>query len=93
MNPTVWTRFFDLSSGGQEKTPYTTIWIEAPEEEAIEVFQEIFCLDPYNVTCECCGSDFSVWEAKPDFQNGEAIVSRADIERFRSGKALEHLKI
>lgn len=59
----MWTRFWDMSSGGSTKIePYDFIFIEAPQKEAEEIFQDRFNRDPYNVTCECCGSDYSISE-------------------------------
>jgi len=86
---TVWTRFFDLSSGGGNKVGPDVIWIEAPEEKAVELFEAIFGRNPYNVTCECCGSDYAVYEDpfKPD--HGDWVVSKEHIEKFESGNKLE----
>lgn len=56
----MWTRFFDMSSGGGEKTEWSIIYVEADsEDQAVDIFSERFG-DPYNITCDCCGSDFSV---------------------------------
>lgn len=56
-------RFFDLHSGGYGKTPYSHLYIEAPSEEmATSLFQAMTGCYPYDVTCECCGKDFSVAE-------------------------------
>lgn len=57
----MWTEFFDLHSGGSAQTKYSSIFIELPKSEAIVYFTENFS-DPYNVTCECCGQDYSVYE-------------------------------
>lgn len=81
----MWTKFFDMSSGGSEKLDAGVIWIEASEDEAIPIFEQIFDRDPYNVTCACCGSDYSVYETDFEPNNGDWIVSRRDIERFRNG--------
>ena len=62
MEATTWTRFFDMSSGGGEKLDWTLIVIQMPEEEAIEHFEDHFDRDPQNVTCECCGGDYSIDE-------------------------------
>lgn len=78
----VWTRFFDMCSGGSEKLDYSTIWIEAPEEEAVKIFEDIFGRDPNNVTCFCCGEDYAVYEHDFEPENGDAIVSKENIEKF-----------
>lgn len=57
-----WTKFFDMSSGGGSKTEFDVIFIELPEEKAKKVFEAKFGLDAENVTCPCCGCDFSVYE-------------------------------
>lgn len=83
-----WTRFYDMSSGGSEKMNASTIWIEASESDAAELFQGIFGLDPDNVTCPCCGPDYWYYESDMDADAGDWIVSAADILRFRAGAAL-----
>ncbi len=56
-------RFFDMASGGRDKTKYETIIIEADnEEQAAQVFEDKFEIDPYNTTCDCCGPDYSISE-------------------------------
>lgn len=56
-----WTRFMDMHSGGDTKVPpYEFIYIEADEGEAMQIFEKLFHRDPYNVTCDCCGEDYSV---------------------------------
>lgn len=57
-----WTRFYDVSSGGFEKTEYKQIFIEAPQDEAIEIFESRIGRSPWNVTCQCCGPDHSITE-------------------------------
>lgn len=57
-----WTRFYDLSSGGRAKTPYDVIYIQASENGAIDEFERTFFHDPLNITCECCGEDYSIRE-------------------------------
>jgi len=57
-----WTRFWDMASGGNEKEKYSLIYIEAPQDEAVAMFESKFGHNPYNVTCECCGEDYAVDE-------------------------------
>ncbi len=85
---TMWTKFYDMSSGGSEKLGAGTIWIEACESEAIDLFEQIFGRDPQNVTCPCCGPDYSIYKAEPNFQDGDWVVTSSDIERFKGGHAL-----
>lgn len=61
----MWTSFYDMFSGGRRKIKdYDVIYIELPEEQAIEYFKSVFGRYPYNVTCCCCGEDFSVDESE-----------------------------
>lgn len=56
-----YTRFMDMHSGGGNKTGYDKIYIESDSaDEGIDTFYKVFGRDPYNVTCDCCGEDFSV---------------------------------
>lgn len=56
-----WTRFFDMHSGGGNKIKkYEYIYIEADYTDAINIFKNRFDRNPYNVTCTCCGEDFSI---------------------------------
>ena len=57
-----WTSFWDMSSGGGQKTDYKLIYIEAPEAEAKRIFEREFDRDPDHETCSCCGPDFSIDE-------------------------------
>ena len=56
------TKFFNMSSGGSEKEEWTLISVNLPQEEAVEWFEKTFDHDPYNVTCGCCGPDYSIGE-------------------------------
>lgn len=59
----MWTRFMDMHSGGScKQKPYKYIYIEAPEEEAVEIFYNRFAHYPHWVACECCGPNYSVSE-------------------------------
>jgi hypothetical protein len=78
-----WTRFFDMSSGGSEKLEWSTILIEAPEDEAVRIFEARFQRDPRNVTCDCCGADYSIYEVSgPEAINGYGahIIRAEDIK-------------
>lgn len=55
--------FTDNFSGGNKKTQYDKIFIETgTREEAIEIFQEEFGIDPLLYSCSCCGVDFLIDE-------------------------------
>jgi hypothetical protein len=60
--PKIWVRFMDMHSGGNLKLPpYQYIYIETDSEAAaIAKFTSKFGRDPYNVTCDCCGEDYSI---------------------------------
>lgn len=58
----MWTRFMDMHSGGGQKLDWAYIFIEAPENEAMLIFQNMFDRNPNRVTCTCCGDDYSTGE-------------------------------
>ena len=62
MNDNKWTSFSDMHSGGGRKLEWEQIFIEAPEEEARNIFYNRFDRYPDHVSCDCCGSDYSVNE-------------------------------
>jgi len=55
----MWTKFFDMSSGGSEKTQWSIIVFEAKKKDAIKYANWKWDIHPDNVTCTCCGTDFS----------------------------------
>ncbi len=59
-----WTRFIDMHSGGSQKLDWAYIYIEAPEEKAVEVLENKYGIVPYDTTCECCGQDYTINEEK-----------------------------
>lgn len=56
------THIWDMHGGGYTKTPYDHIFIEASEVEAAEELYRRFGVDVDDVTCQCCGGDFSISE-------------------------------
>ena len=60
----MWTKFWDMHSGGGQKEEWAVIYIEAPEEEAIVIFYNRFGHNPDRVTCTCCGNDYSIDSGK-----------------------------
>lgn len=58
-----YTRFFDMCSGGNQKLAWSVIYVNLPENEAIEWFENRFNRNPNNVTCNCCGEDYSISSA------------------------------
>lgn len=85
----MWTRFMDMCSGGSYKLDASDIWIEAPYYDAIELFEAIFERDPDNITCPCCGPDYSIDECEPEIKDGDIVINAEDIKRFRGGLKLE----
>lgn len=64
-----WVLFWDMHSGGATKLPpYNKIYVEAPEDAARSYFQRKFGRDPENVTCSCCGEDYSVSQSESFLQ-------------------------
>lgn len=55
----VWTRFWDMHSGGGSKEKWEHIYIEAPVEEARVIFYNRFGHSPDRVSCTCCGADYA----------------------------------
>jgi hypothetical protein len=83
-----WTRFMDMHSGGPLKTDWQYIYIEAPETEAIRIFQSMFGQDPNAIACECCGYNFSISEEETlaqasAFDRGCDYVGGKYVERVR----------
>lgn len=57
----MWYRFSDLHSGGFAKTKYHKVYIEAPDDnDAEQLFTQVMGRNPHNVTCTCCGVDYSI---------------------------------
>lgn len=55
-----WFYVMDTHSGGR-KSDYEIFYVRAETEgEAEQKFERETGLDPHHVTCDCCGSDFSV---------------------------------
>lgn len=69
------TQFHDMHSGGTTKTSYDHIFVELPEDKAIEWFKGFFGQDPGDVACQCCGPNFSVTES-PDLRQATAYERR-----------------
>lgn len=63
--PGPWTHFRDMHTGEGRvgrKTNWDHIYIEAPQEEAIVIFENRFKRHPQASSCRCCGPDYSVDE-------------------------------
>lgn len=81
---TAWTRFFDMYSGGGNKLPPDVIWVESKESEAAQIFEDMFDRDPNNVTCYCCGPDYTYYEDEFDPGPDDWVVSATDICNFKT---------
>lgn len=82
----MFTRFFDVASGGSEKTKHPVIWIELPYKYAIVYFEKVFGIDPYNVTCDCCGSDYDISEIEHLGKIGQfdLVITKKDLKTFKA---------
>lgn len=70
----MWYGFRDMCSGGEEKIEFKLVYFEAENlEEAETKFGREFDRDPNNVTCECCGPDFSASLYDTDIEFLESI--------------------
>jgi hypothetical protein len=68
----------DMHSGGSLKQPpFEYIYIEAEIEIAEQIFNKKFGHDPYDVSCSCCGENYSVSEYT-------TLEEATDYERCRS---------
>jgi len=56
------TCFMDMFSHGVPKSDYQYIVIPLPEDEAIKYMKDELNLDVDNVSCDCCGKDFTYYE-------------------------------
>jgi len=77
----MYTRFFDLCSGGSQKEDFSTLYVELDEDRAVEWFYEKYGHSPHNVTCTCCGSDYSVYEVgdNPDMSDADLIIRSNEV--------------
>jgi len=58
-----YTIFYDMSSGGTEKEPFSILAVRMPISQAVWWFEQTYGHNPFYITCECCGEDYSVYEA------------------------------
>jgi hypothetical protein len=75
----------DMASGGSTKVAGKEyIYIELPEDEAIQVFEQMFNHNPYNVTCDCCGGDYSIrdYDTIEDATNYDRRSSTQSVEDY-----------
>lgn len=56
-----WTFFWDMHSGGSLKTEWHFIAIQAGRDNAVQYANWKWNIHEDNVTCTCCGNDFSVF--------------------------------
>lgn len=79
----MWTRFDDQGSGGTDKLKVSSVWIEASEGDARELFKLVFDLDPDCESCECCGKDFDVSEYEiAKIKPCHWVINSSDIEKI-----------
>ena len=62
MNKVNIVTFTDMYSGGSKTGEFETYIVYADNEDLGEqIFTALTGFDPYDISCTCCGSDFSVW--------------------------------
>ena len=63
-DPTPWTRFWDMRSGGgpPKLASFDLIFIQEPKARAVALFMLLFDFDPERVPCEHCGPNYSIVE-------------------------------
>lgn len=91
----MYTKFMDMCSGGGVKLGAEYIYIQAKGDEAESVFEEILGRDPNNITCNCCGPDFCVYDEVSDgkdIESGSIVITSEDIENSRNGIPLRLVK-
>lgn len=77
----MWTEFRDMYSGGDNKTEWSVIFVELPQDKAEAWFEARFGRNPNWITCNCCGPDYSITvsDAAPDpEEHRNALVVRRD---------------
>ena len=88
-----WYIFRDNHTLGYQKTPWSSIWIEAlNQDEAVEIFKEKIGRNPYYWSCtdlQCCRNpDYIVFDAKS--LTPDAYSSEGD-RLFPNSRAIEYL--
>jgi hypothetical protein len=84
----MWTKFWDMHSGGGAKEKLEEIYIEAPEEEAKIIFYNRFGHRADRVTCPCCGEDYVV-ESSPSLEDLTAFHrGNMSIDQYKSDPAV-----
>jgi hypothetical protein len=86
-----------MHGGGGQKTDYSKIYIEAPEEEARSVFYSRFGINADRVSCTCCGPDFSVSEyetldAATEYERSEPVPDSQEFEYRVTRSVEEYIK-
>lgn len=85
----LWTRFMDMHSGGGRKTDYDIIYIEARVDRARVIFENRFGRDPDDVTCNCCGPDFSIDPYPWDDAEEHEVESLQQVTAFERSCAFD----
>ncbi len=80
----MWTKFWDMNSGGVRKEKWDLIFIEAPIDEAELIFFNRFGHNPNRVSCTCCGSDYAIDDAETLEELQEYHLSGRDFSTERN---------
>ena len=77
----MWTHFFDMATGGEQKEDFELLCVELPKEEAVEWFYEKFGHPAEVESCDCglCGYDYRVTEKKSSDPKADLIISKIDL--------------
>ena len=93
----MWTRFWDMHTGGKEKMKFTTVFVEAPKDEAIQIFKDRFLIDPTKYSCcNYCGMDYAIdtyddlSEASLHFRTQPAPLSKVIELKLRNAHPFEY---
>ena len=60
-----WTWFHDMGTGpgfDWKVRGFQDIILQAPLEQAVSIFSQLFSRDPWKRSCGCCGSDYNIYE-------------------------------
>lgn len=76
----MYTLFRDTCSGGAPNTDYTNIVVQAEQERAEKIFEEVTGRKFDEEDCECCGANYTVYEemymSQLPFTSGKTLLIR-----------------
>jgi len=82
-----WFHFADRNSGGDQRTEWSDIYVEADDERsAAAIFEARTGASAYGETCDCCGADFGI-------SRGEDLERLTGFERGRTSYQDSHTSL